>query len=235
MTGTTPRKRLSAAERRETILRAAAEVFAQAGYRAAKMSDVAARVGVTEPVVFQHFGSKAALFAAVLERAAAGVQGTLDDLTASSGSGSALLAHVVTGFAHGRPGPGGPGSEPSMAEPSMAELGAAELDGPGPGAPPGGPGNAADAYGVLFADVTALADEPELSEPARRAFRTVAAHLADVIRRAQADGGVRADVDPDAAAWLLLSVLSASRLREAAMPAALAPAVAALVLRALTG
>jgi AcrR family transcriptional regulator len=211
MTEHTPRKRLSAAERRETILRAATEVFAQAGYRATKMSDVAARVGVTEPVIFQQFGSKAALFAAVLERAADGVQDTLDQLTA--GSGSALLAHVVAGFAHGRPEAGAP------------EVGAPE---------PGGPGHVADAYGVLFADVTALADEPELSEPARRAFRTVAAHLADVIRRAQADGGVRTDVNPDAAAWLLLSVLSASRLRQAAMPADLQRAVAALTLQALT-
>ena len=57
--------RLPAAERRETILRAATEVFAQAGYRAGKVSDVAARVGVSEPVIFQNFGSKAALFAAV--------------------------------------------------------------------------------------------------------------------------------------------------------------------------
>lgn len=57
---------MPAAERRETILRAAAEVFAQAGYRAGKVSDVAARVGVTEPVIFQNFGSKAALFALAL-------------------------------------------------------------------------------------------------------------------------------------------------------------------------
>jgi AcrR family transcriptional regulator len=215
MTENTRRKRLSAAERRETILRAATEVFAQVGYRATKMADVAARVGVTEPVIFQQFGSKAALFAAVLERAAAGVQDTLDQLTV--GSGSALLAHVVSGFAHGRP-----------------EAGAREPGAPEPGALPGGPGHTADAYGVLFADVTALADEPELSEPARRAFRTVAAHLADVIRRAQADGGVRPDVNPDAAAWLLLSVLSASRLRQAAMPADLQRAVEALTLQALT-
>jgi AcrR family transcriptional regulator len=213
-----PRRRLSAAERRETILRAATEEFAQAGYRATKTADVAARIGVTEPVIFQHFGSKAALFAAVLERAAAGVEDTLDDLATGFGSGSALLAHVVTGFAHGRPGPAGAGAGR-----------------PGAGVPDGGPGHAADAYGVLFADVTALADEPELSEPARRAFRTVATHLADVIRRAQADGGVRADTDPDAAAWLLLSVLSAARLRDAAMPGDLQPAVAALALRALTG
>jgi AcrR family transcriptional regulator len=228
MTEHTPRKRLSAAERRETILRAATEVFAQAGYRATKMSDVAARVGVTEPVIFQQFGSKAALFAAVLERAAAGVEDTLKDLTAGSGSGSALLTHVVTGFAHGRTDQGRP--DPGRPDPGRTEPGAS-----GQAAGPRGAGHAGDAYGVLFADVTALADEPELTEPARRAFRTVAAHLADVIRHAQADGGVRADVDPEAAAWLLLSVLSASRLRLAAMPAGLQPSVAALTLRALTG
>jgi AcrR family transcriptional regulator len=224
MTEHTPRKRLSAAERRETILLAATEVFAQAGYRATKMSDVAARVGVTEPVIFQQFGSKAALFAAVLERAAAGVEATLDELTAGSGSGSALLTHVVTGFAHGRP------------EQASTDQGSTAPADTAPGSTePGGAAPAADAYGVLFADVTALADEPELTEPARRAFRTVAAHLAGVIRHAQADGGVRPDVDPNAAAWLLLSVLSASRLRLAAMPDGLQPAVAALTLRALTG
>src|SRR3984885_6896151 len=80
------RTRLSAAERRETILRAATEVFAEAGYRAGKVSDVAARVGVTEPVIFQNFGSKAALFAAVLERAAAQVRASLDERLAGFGS-----------------------------------------------------------------------------------------------------------------------------------------------------
>ncbi len=85
--GTAPtRRRLRGPERRETILRAAAEVFGQAGYRAGKVSDVAARVGVTEPVIFQNFGSKAALFAAVLERAAADIQASLDDLAAGFGS-----------------------------------------------------------------------------------------------------------------------------------------------------
>jgi AcrR family transcriptional regulator len=67
--GTPRRARLPAAERRETILRAAATVFAESGYRAAKVSDVAARVGVSEPVIFQNFGSKAALFTAVVGRA----------------------------------------------------------------------------------------------------------------------------------------------------------------------
>ena len=63
------RTRVAAVERRETILRAAAEVFAEVGYRAGKASDIAVRVSVTEPVILQNFGSKAALFAAVIEHA----------------------------------------------------------------------------------------------------------------------------------------------------------------------
>ena len=207
--GAPRRTRLSAPERRETILRAAAGVFAASGYRAAKVSDVAAQVGVTEPVIFQNFGSKAALFATVVERAAADAQASLDDLAASFGSASALLAHMLTQFPHGD----------------------APRAGTGPGA--GHAGHAGAAYGVLFADATALTAEPELTGPARKAVRAVAAHLADLVRRAQADGGVRPDADPEAAAWLLLSVLSARRLRAAAMPAGLEPAVADLTLRAL--
>ena len=87
---------------------------------------------------------------------------------------------------------------------------------------------------MLFADATALTAEPALSDPARDAIRAVAAHLADLIRRAQADGEISSGTDPEAAAWLLLSVLSARRLRAAAMPAGLEPAVAAITLQAIT-
>ena len=205
------RTRLRGPERREVILRAAAEVFGQTGYRAGKVADVAARIGVTEPVIFQNFGSKAALFAAVLERAAADVQASLDDLAAGFGSASGLLAHVLTGSAHGRPGQ-------TPADPA---------------ARPAGAGHPGTGYGVLFADAATLAAEPELSEPARTAVRAIAAHLASLIQRAQADGDLRADADPQAAAWLLLSVLSAHRLRAAAMPAGLEPAVTALAQQAL--
>lgn len=210
--GTEPRRRrLPAAERRETILRVATEVFAEAGYRAAKVSDVAARVGVTEPVIFQNFGSKAALFADVVERAAAEVKASLDDLAAGFGSASGLLAHVLAGGGHARPG--------------QATAGSGHRD---PGAE-----HKASAYGVLFAHAAALAAEPELAQPAGDAIRAVAAHLAGIVERAQADGGIRPDADPGAAAWLLLSVLSARPMRAAAMPGRLEAAVNALALDAL--
>src|SRR5215467_9433201 len=198
----TSRIRLAAAERRETILCAAIEVFAEAGYRGGKVSDVAARVGVTEPVIFQNFGSKAALFAAVLERAAAEVRASLDDLVAESGSASRLLDHVLATAAHGHPGS------------SKA----------GPGRRHHGTEHARAAYGALFAGATAMACEPELTGAARNALLTVAAHLADLVRRAQFGGGADHDLDTEAAAWFLLSVVSARRLRAAAMPPELEPA-----------
>src|SRR5215475_11691601 len=82
------RTRLPADQRRESILDAATEVFAEAGYRAGKVSEVAARVGVTEPVIFQNFGSKSALYTAVLDRVSGQVRAELQDLAGQHGSAS---------------------------------------------------------------------------------------------------------------------------------------------------
>ena len=77
----TPRRRLDAAARRKTILDAAIPVFASLGYEQTRMADVAARVGVTEPVIFQNFGTKAELFAAALERVSEQAAAHLSDLS----------------------------------------------------------------------------------------------------------------------------------------------------------
>ena len=78
-------------------------MFAEAGYRAGKVSDVAARVGVTEPVIFQNFGSKAALFAAVLTAWPA--TSTEPPLAGHHYSAARLLAHILSppdaGHPHG--------------------------------------------------------------------------------------------------------------------------------------
>ena len=196
------RTRLTAGQRRETILEAATEVFAASGYRAGKVSDVAARIGVTEPVVFQNFGSKSALFAAVLDRLAGDVRASLDDLADHHDSVASLLAHIVS------PGPG-----------------------PGPGAGP----HDARSHRTLFADAAALVADPEAGEAAVRVARVVAAHLADLVRRGQGDGSVRGDVNPEAAAWLLLSVLATRPLRAGATAGAggLEPEVGGLALGAI--
>jgi AcrR family transcriptional regulator len=64
------RRRLSAAARRQTILDAATPIFITLGYEQTRMATIAAQIGVSEPVVYQNFGSKPALFAAVLDHVA---------------------------------------------------------------------------------------------------------------------------------------------------------------------
>jgi AcrR family transcriptional regulator len=59
---------MTAAERRETIERAATEVFAQRGYHGASINEIARRSGVTPPVVYDHFASKLELHRRLLER-----------------------------------------------------------------------------------------------------------------------------------------------------------------------
>jgi AcrR family transcriptional regulator len=63
-----PRKRLPRAERREVILETAGRLFAEHGYAATRLDDVAAAIGVTKPLLYRHFDSKRALYLALLER-----------------------------------------------------------------------------------------------------------------------------------------------------------------------
>jgi AcrR family transcriptional regulator len=65
---TPPRRRLTAAARREVIERAATEVFAERGYQGASIDEIARRSGVTPPVVYDHFASKRDLYRRLLER-----------------------------------------------------------------------------------------------------------------------------------------------------------------------
>lgn len=63
-----PRQRLPAAERRESILTAAAEVFGARGYAAATTDAIAQIAGISQAYVIRTFGSKEALFIATAER-----------------------------------------------------------------------------------------------------------------------------------------------------------------------
>lgn len=60
--------RLSGADRRNSILRAAKAVFAANGYDGTKTLQIAAAAGVSEALVFRHFASKAVLYRAVLRQ-----------------------------------------------------------------------------------------------------------------------------------------------------------------------
>ncbi|WP_169946495.1 TetR/AcrR family transcriptional regulator [Microbispora sp. H11081] len=57
---------VTAAETRERLLRAAADVFARRGYEGTRVADIAAAAGVSNGALYAHFGSKAGLLIAAL-------------------------------------------------------------------------------------------------------------------------------------------------------------------------
>ncbi|MER7521216.1 TetR/AcrR family transcriptional regulator [Streptomyces sp. NPDC126499] len=65
-----PRRRLSPADRRAQLLAVGAELFAGSPYEDVLMEDVAERAGVSRALLYRHFPSKHALFAAVYQQAA---------------------------------------------------------------------------------------------------------------------------------------------------------------------
>ena len=59
--------RLSSQQRRSAILGTAIRLFAERGFRGVTTRELAAAVGVSEPVLYQHFPSKKELYSAIIE------------------------------------------------------------------------------------------------------------------------------------------------------------------------
>lgn len=60
--------RLSAQERREAVIQAAVEEFAEAGFFGTSTEAIAARAGISQPYIFRLFGNKETLFVATAQR-----------------------------------------------------------------------------------------------------------------------------------------------------------------------
>jgi AcrR family transcriptional regulator len=60
--------RMSGPERREQLIGVARELFAEHGYEATSVDEIAERAGVSKPVVYEHFGSKEGLYTVVADR-----------------------------------------------------------------------------------------------------------------------------------------------------------------------
>jgi AcrR family transcriptional regulator len=68
MAAASTRARLSKADRMEQALVAAHGLFAERGYAAVRMDEVATEVGVTKPLLYNYFGNKERLYIACMER-----------------------------------------------------------------------------------------------------------------------------------------------------------------------
>jgi TetR/AcrR family transcriptional regulator len=64
------KRRLKAPERRIQLLRIAKELFSEHGFENTTAKEIAEAAGVTEAMVFRHFGSKQELYANILDRKA---------------------------------------------------------------------------------------------------------------------------------------------------------------------
>jgi AcrR family transcriptional regulator len=63
------RPRLTAVERRQAVLDTAGHVFSRSSYRGATTAEIAREAGITEPILYRHFGSKRDLYLACLDEA----------------------------------------------------------------------------------------------------------------------------------------------------------------------
>jgi AcrR family transcriptional regulator len=183
----TPRARLTADERREAIVSAAWTVFARNGYHRASTQEIAALAGCSEPMIYKHFTSKQALFAAVLERGSfcikqrfAEILGhELDPDRAAETFGKDPLgtwAGVLTELVH----------EPMYADAARLRL---------------------------FA--LALADDPEIRVALEGQISRQLSMAELMVARSQEVGTARTDVDPAVAAWLSASVSLVAAMRVA--------------------
>jgi AcrR family transcriptional regulator len=97
-----PPRRMPRAEREQQMLDAAHALFAERGYAAVAMDDVAAAVGVTKPLLYNYWGNKERLFLACMERSAdalfdavlAAVRGEADPAAAARAGMRAFFGFV---------------------------------------------------------------------------------------------------------------------------------------------
>lgn len=63
-----PRKKMSAAARRAQLIDVGRAVFAEKGYEAVSVEEIAQRANVSKPVLYTHFGGKEGLYAVIVDR-----------------------------------------------------------------------------------------------------------------------------------------------------------------------
>jgi AcrR family transcriptional regulator len=78
------RVRMTGKERRQQLLDVARELFAEKGFDATSIEEIAHRAGVSKPVVYEHFGGKEGVYAVVVDRE---MERLLDNVVTALGVG----------------------------------------------------------------------------------------------------------------------------------------------------
>ncbi|MDH4366028.1 MAG: TetR/AcrR family transcriptional regulator [Acidimicrobiia bacterium] len=91
-------RRQAGTETRDKILTAALARFTVESYRGASVRDLADDVGVTQPVLYYHFGSKDGILAALIEPLLEAGEQLVDELGASSLPPDKLAVRALEGY-----------------------------------------------------------------------------------------------------------------------------------------
>jgi TetR/AcrR family transcriptional regulator len=78
-----PSKRLTAEARRQAVLDTACRVFSRSSYRGATTAEIAREAGISEPILYRHFGSKRDLYLACLDEAWRSFRAICEDAVAA--------------------------------------------------------------------------------------------------------------------------------------------------------
>ncbi|MFI5758346.1 TetR/AcrR family transcriptional regulator [Streptomyces sp. NPDC051569] len=89
--------RMSAEERRESVIRAAITEFARSGYHGTSTEAIARRVGVSQPYLFRLFPNKQAMFLAAAERSLADTTRVVEEAAAGL-EGEAAMYAMATAY-----------------------------------------------------------------------------------------------------------------------------------------
>ncbi len=82
-------------ERREQLLDIGRSLFAQKGFDATSVEEIAATAGVSKPVVYEHFGGKEGLYAVVVDREMRALLEAITGALTSSGQPRDLLERAA--------------------------------------------------------------------------------------------------------------------------------------------
>lgn len=86
---------MSAGERREQLIAVARGLFAEKGFDATSIEEIASRAKVAKPVVYEHFGGKEGLYAVIVDRELMTISTTITASLRSSTSASIIVERAA--------------------------------------------------------------------------------------------------------------------------------------------
>jgi AcrR family transcriptional regulator len=86
---------MTGAQRREQLIEVGKRVFAEKGFEAATVEEIAASANVSKPVVYEHFGGKEGLYAVVVDREIQSLLGSITHALDEPGPARELLERAA--------------------------------------------------------------------------------------------------------------------------------------------